>query len=154
MGQNQFGPRDRFECDEGNALREPIFQVRAYGDRQPRLADSAGTREGDQPYAGSLEQPRDLLDVALASDQRRGYARQRTRYSPGGAARRRGRRSIRAVALGSESLAEKYGEIVANQSPELPRGTEGSVGDGTFGLELAKHGGEPRFSIGCRCLDI
>ena len=127
--------------------------MRAHGDRQPRLADAAGTREGDQPHPRSLEQPRDLLDVALAPDEQRGYARQRTRYSPG-AARRRGRRLIRAAVLGCEPLAEEHGEIVADQSPELPRGTEGSVRDGPLGLELADHSGEPRFSLGCRCLDI
>jgi hypothetical protein len=69
VGENQLDLRDRFERHVSYALRVAAFQVRAHGNCEPRLADAAGTGEGDQPHPGSFEQPRDLLDVTLAPDQ-------------------------------------------------------------------------------------
>ena len=63
-GEHQLGLGDRSERHERRALRVAIVQVRAHGDRQPRLADAAGTGEGDQPHLRRLEQLRDLVDVA------------------------------------------------------------------------------------------
>ena len=58
------------------------------------------------------------------------------------------------VVSGCETLARKHGEIGPDESPEFPRGTEQSIGDGPLGLELLNHRGEPRLPVRRRSLDV
>ena len=152
-GQHQLGLGDRSQRHEDRALRVAIIQLGPHRDRQPGLADAAGAGEGDQPDSGRLQQLRDIGDVVLAPDQRRRGHRQRARDPPA-TARRGGCRTSRAAVSGREPLAQKHGEIVTDQPPELARATERSVGVGSLGLELVDHGRQPCFSVGRRCLDV
>ena len=53
--EHQLGPIDRRKRHEHRPVRIAIIELFAHGDRQPRLADAAGAREGDQPDFGFLE---------------------------------------------------------------------------------------------------
>jgi hypothetical protein len=74
--QHQLGLSDGLERYEHRPPRVAIVQLLAHRDRQPRLADAAGSGEGDQPDLRLREQFRDLDDVLLAPDQRRRRHRQ------------------------------------------------------------------------------
>jgi hypothetical protein len=152
--QHQRRVGDRRQRDEHRSPREAVVESFRHGDRQPRLADATGAGQGDQPDPGGLQQPRDVDDVLLASDQRRRRHRQRPRDRPVRDLRRRHPRGVDDVARGREPLAEEQREVVADQSRELPRGAERTVGVGPLRLELGDHGRQPGFPLGRRVLDV
>ncbi len=124
--QHQLGLSDRRERHEHRPVRIAIIELFAHGDRQPRLADAAGAREGDQPDFGFLEQFRDLGDVVLPSDQRRRRQRQGALAPPVGLDGGRCR-TVGGATGSREPLAQEQGEVVPDESPELPWAPERTV---------------------------
>jgi hypothetical protein len=104
--QHQLGLSDRLERHEYGPLRVARIQLLTDGDRKPRLADAAGTGQGDQPDPGRPQQLRDGNEVLFAPDQRRRRHRQRARAPPVGIRRWR-RRAIGAIVGSPEPLAQE-----------------------------------------------
>ncbi len=65
----------RGEGDEPDAVRKADHVLRDVL-RQPRLADTARTGQGDEPHAVTTEQRPDRINLALPTDQRRQRDRQ------------------------------------------------------------------------------
>ena len=63
-------------------------------------------------------------------------------------------RSVRATAGTPEPLAQEQREVVTNEAPEFARCAERPVRVGSLRLELFDHRRQPRFPLGCRCLDV
>ena len=125
-----------------------------HGDGEPRLADTTGAGQGDQPTLGRLQQPRDVDDVLLTSDQRRRRQRKGRRGRSLRGLRRGWPRIVEDAVGRREPLAQEQGKVVADQAREFPRGAERTVGVSPLRLELVDHGRQSRFPLGGRCLDV
>jgi len=79
---NEVGVADRRQTDEGDTVRELGRQVGADLERQPRLADPAGTGQRQQPHT-LAQSGGDLGDLPLAADERRRGRGQGRRRSVG-----------------------------------------------------------------------
>ena len=151
-GQNQLGRVDRGERHEGRPLWEAVVQALAHGDGEPRLPTPPGPVRVTKRTPGDCSNS-ETSAISRPSDQRRRGHRQRPRGT--------------AVALERadalpppprvpdlERLTQEQGEVVPDQTPELPRGAERPVGVGPLGLELRDHRRQPRLPLGCRSLDV
>ena len=146
-GDRGRAARTRVPC--GVAIVQPL----AHGDRQPRLADAAGTGEGDEPdvrpsRAASTTASDVLPRARSRSSTVTGSERGRRWLS---SARRRMRRS--AAAAAKRSLRSRARS--SRTSRPSSRGVlEGAVGVGPLALELADHGRQPGLPVGRRRLDV
>jgi hypothetical protein len=68
--QDQRLVGDGAERDEGDAVRERRRRPAGYLDRQPRLADAAGTGQGQQADVLALQEVEAGCDLSLAANER------------------------------------------------------------------------------------
>ena len=110
-GRDELAVADRRERHEAGAVGEPLLQPAGDLEREPRLARPAGAGEREQARARPMEQLAQVLELALAPDERAGRGRQ-----PRAAAGRR-RAVERGVVL--EDPALEGLELLAGLEPEL-----------------------------------
>jgi hypothetical protein len=94
-GQDEAGVGDGGERDEPDAARERVELVEGDGDAQARLADAAGTGEGEQADVGAQQQVARGRLLVRPSDQRR----ERRGQVVGRARRRAERRHVGGMAV-------------------------------------------------------
>jgi hypothetical protein len=95
--RHQRGVGDRLQCDEPRAIGMLVEDFGGELQREPRLADAAGTQQGDQPR-GFQKLP-DMREVVLAADERRQLLRQIVRRRVERAQRRKILQQIRVQQL-------------------------------------------------------
>ncbi len=94
--------RQRRQFDDPRPIRKFRPQTACHLDTQPRLADPAGSGQGDQPVR--LDQPHDIRQFGLASDQG-GHRLRDIGPAPGVIRRRRGlAHRLRYIRLSNESV--------------------------------------------------
>jgi hypothetical protein len=74
--QDEVGILERRKADEHDAVGEAVEQPGGGLDGEPCLARPASAGQGDQPDIGTPEQVCHVLDLALATDERRRLTRQ------------------------------------------------------------------------------
>ena len=118
-GRDELAVADRRERHEAGAVGEPLLQAAGDLEREPRLARPAGAREREQARARPMEQLAQVLELALAADERAGRGGQ-----PRATAGRR-RAVERGVVLedpaleGLELLAGLEAELLDEAAPRL-----------------------------------
>ncbi len=110
---------ERCELDQPHAVREIVHQPPSDLQRQPRLADAADTGERHQPVL--REQLRNVLDLALAADERRQGLGQVVRRCGERAQRREIGAEVRVLnledTLGTCEVAQAHFAQVAQRDP-------------------------------------
>jgi hypothetical protein len=74
--QDEVGILKRRKAEEDDAVCERVGKLSGGLDGEPRLAGPAGAGQRDQPDIGTPQQLGHVLDLALATDERRRLARQ------------------------------------------------------------------------------